>query len=172
MMRGLTGWAAGCSFRGGSNVKITDHLRFEFDEGDRILYLMGTSFVGITTEERLIAVMEAIRTEMERHGRSGRMYMIIDVTNLIIPPELSRLYGRLAAEVYNTYAFSNGIARFGHQITRVAVRRGYMDYMDDEPNLFGTRTEAENYIRALIARNQVELKPAPVTITPGCSSDD
>lgn len=153
-------------------MEITKHLQFEFDEESRILYFSGTEFVGITTQERLIAVMEAIRTEMERHSSSGRMYMIIDVKNLVIPPELSGLYGRLAADIYTTYAFPDGVARFGHQLTRVAIRRGYMDYMDDDPHLFGTRAEAESHIRSLIARRRTESPAQSTKTMPEKSSID
>jgi hypothetical protein len=154
-------------------MDITGYLRFEFDEDSRILYLRGARFVGITTEERLNAVMEAIRTEMRRRSGPGRMYMIIDVTNLVIPPELSQSYGRLAADIYNTYAFPGGVARFGHQITRLAVRRGYMDYMDDDPHIYGTRAEAEAYIRSLIARRQAKAESSTsAAVTPEYSSND
>ncbi|NMC42640.1 MAG: hypothetical protein GYA46_01860 [candidate division Zixibacteria bacterium] len=154
-------------------MEITKHLRFEFDEDSRILHLRGTRFVGITTEERLTAVMEAIRAEMRRHSGSGRMYMIIDVTNLVIPPELSQSYGRLAADIYTAYAFPNGVARFGHQITRLAVRRGYMDFMEDDPHIFGTRAEAEAYIRSLIVRRQAKKESsATPEVTPEYSSND
>lgn len=154
-------------------MDITRYLCFEFDEDSRILYLRGTQFVGITTEQRLTAVMEAIRAEMQRHSESGRMYMIIDVTNLVIPPELSQSYGRLAADIYTAYAFPDGIARFGHQITRLAVRRGYMDFMDDDPHIYGTRAEAEAYIRFLIARRQAKKESSTSSeVTPEYFSND
>jgi hypothetical protein len=153
-------------------MDITKHLHFEFDQENRILYLSGNEFTGITTEERLTAVMEAIRAEMKRHSTSSRMYMIIDVKNLVIPPELSHSYGQLAADIYTEYAFPEGVARFGHQLTRVAVRRGYMDYMEDDPHIFSTREEAELYIRSLIARQKAEpSKPLPQA-TPVKSSTD
>jgi hypothetical protein len=156
----------------GQGMEINEMLQFEFDSDNRILHLSYKSTVHVKTAEQLIIIMDAFKRYLKQHRESGLIYIIIDMTHLIIEPDLSRLYGRLAGEINDAYAHPHGIARYGHQITRVTVRRGYMDNRSEEPNLFGTRTEAENYIRALIARNQAESQPAPVTMTPGRSSGD
>ncbi|MDD4050795.1 MAG: hypothetical protein PHR28_02695 [candidate division Zixibacteria bacterium] len=153
-------------------MEISDQLQFTFDEENRILYLTQTGPVRITTDRQLIALMEAIRAQMEQHQEPGRMYMIADMTQLVVVPELSHLYGALAEEIYSIFVYPNGIARYGHQITHITIRRGYMDYRDKNPNLFGTRVEAENYIRSLIARRRAESPERSIEAMPETSSVD
>ncbi len=153
-------------------MEITDAFEFEFDVDNRILHLAYRWVVYIKTEEQLRFLMRRFSEYLRLNFGSERIYIVIDMSRLIIEPELSRIYGQLAGEIGDAFAYPNGIARYGHQITRITVRRGYMDYRNDDPNLFGTRAEAEDYILSLIARRRAEQPEIPVAVTPERSSID
>lgn len=146
-------------------MEITELYHFEFTGDTRILQMAPKDSIYIRTERHLKEIMGAFAKYLDRYLASGRIYIIIDMNHLIIEPQLSRLYGLLAGQIADTYVFPGGIARHGHRITRITVRRGYMDQLGRDPNLFGTRAEAEAYIRCLIARRQTE-RSEPVCPSP------
>lgn len=154
-------------------MDITALFRFEFDDADRILHMAPKDSVHMATEQQLTNIMDAFGEYLVRYRDAGPIHIIIDMTHLIIEPELSGAYGRLAGRIGEVYAFPGGIARYGHQITRITVRRGYMEQSGADPNLFGTRSEAEAYIRSLIARRQAGTEPpSTAAVTPEYSSSD
>jgi hypothetical protein len=153
-------------------MQSTDLFQFEFDGDNRILHLSYRSVLYIKTEERLRLLMGGFSEYLQSHFGTERIYIVINMSRLIIEPELSRLYGQLAGEISDAFTHPNGIARYGHQITRITVRRGYTEYRNEDPNLFGTRVEAEGFIRSLIARTRAESPEQTINATPEKSSVD
>lgn len=153
-------------------MQSTDLFQFEFDADNRILHLSYRSVVYIKTEEQLRLLMHSFSEYLRSHFGTERIYIVINMSRLIIEPELSRLYGQLAGEINDAFTYPNGIARYGHQITRITVRRGYTEYRREDPNLFGTRIEAESFLRSLSGRTRMESPEQPIAVTPEKSSVD
>ncbi len=141
-----------------------DHLNLTFDDSRRILHLGYKEPFHIATEIDLKATMTAFDSLLCQLSVEGRIYLIIDMSNLIIEPELSEAYAHYVRHITETHVMPGGIARHGYQITRITVRRGYAEYLDDSPNIFGSREEAYEYIYSLIARQQ---GVPPVMAAPG-----
>ena len=147
----------------------SDSFIMTFDDSRRILHLGIGQRIQISTAAQLESAITALDTVLRRISAEGRIYLIIDMSNLIIEPELSEAYANHARRITETHVLPGGIARYGYQITRVTVRRGYAEYLDDNPNIFSSREEAYDYIYSLIAHQQ-DGPPAtatPVTVAPG-----
>lgn len=135
----------------------------EFDEQRRILHVAYRRRVHPTTEEHLEKVFANFRRLMDDYTQAGRIYLIIDMSNLIIEPDLKAFYIGHARSVIEKYIMPRGVARYGFQITRITVRAGYQQYMDEPPNVFNSREEAYQYIYSLIKKNKNMPQDPPVT---------
>ena len=128
-----------------------NHMIAEFDEADRIVHLSSGKPRRMTTGEHLEQAFAYLRSILDRYIDKGRVYLIIDMSNIIIEPDLKSMYATRAHAISEKYIMPHGIARYGYQITRVTVRTGYTDHLREEPNIFNSREEAYAYIRGLIA---------------------
>jgi hypothetical protein len=133
---------------------IPDFFETEFDEVHRILHLAYKRTVHPTTPAHLEMKFNALRKVLDQYISSGRIYLIIDMSNLILEPDLKMKYVELARGIRDTYIMPGGIARYGFQITRITVRQGYNTYLGESPNIFNSRGEAYAYIHSLINRHR------------------
>lgn len=133
---------------------IPDYFVTEFDEARRILHLAYKQTVHPTTPVHLEMKFTALRTVLDQCISTGRIYLIINMTNFILEPELKAKYAELVRGIRDTYIMPNGIARYGFQITRITVRQGYNTYLGENPNIFNSRGEAYAYIYSLISRHK------------------
>ena len=134
----------------------------EFDEQSRILHVAYRRRVHPVKEEHLDKAFADFRELLDVYAQSGRIYLIIDMTNLIIEPEMKAPYVAHARALAEKYIMPRGIARYGYQITRITVRAGYQQYMDESPNIFNSREEAFKYIYSLIEKNESLPQEPPV----------
>jgi hypothetical protein len=128
-----------------------NNMIVEFDEADRIVHLSVRKPRRMTTGEHLEQSFANLRSILDEYIAEGRVYLIIDMSNIIIEPDLKSMYATQAHAISEKYIMPHGIARYGYQITRVTVRTGYTDHLQEEPNIFNSREEAYAYIRGLIA---------------------
>lgn len=136
----------------------TDHLIADFDEQRRILHVAYKKRIHPTTREHLDILFASFRSLLDKYIDSGRFYLIIDLTNFIVEPDLKSIFATLAREMCEKYIVPQGIARYGYQITRITIRAAYHEQMNENPNIFNSRDEAYCYIYTLIDRNrQAEL---------------
>jgi FMN-dependent NADH-azoreductase len=138
----------------------------EFDPERRILHVAYRNRIHPTTKEHLDIIFGAFSDMLEEFTASGKIYLIIDMTNFIVEPDLKSVYIGNARKLLDTYVIPQGIARYGFQITRITVRAGYHQYMNDNPNIFNSRDEAYEYISSVIRKNQDAPLPA-AAITSG-----
>ena len=128
-----------------------DNMIVEYDEHHRIVHISVKKPRRLTTKRHLEQAFARLREVLDTYIDEGRVYLIIDMSNLIIEPDLKSIYAALAHAISEKYIAPHGIARYGYQITRVTVRTGYSDHLREEPNIFNSREEAYTYIHALIA---------------------
>ncbi len=133
---------------------IPDFFETEFDEARRILHFAYKRTIHPTTPEHLEMKFLALRNLLDQYISSGRIYLIIDMANFILEPELKTKYAELVRGIRDTYIMPSGIARYGFQITRITVRQGYNIYLGESPNIFNSRGEAYAYINSLIDRHR------------------
>ncbi len=133
------------------NTEIYD---IEFDESRRILHLAHKRMLHPTTSAHLDMIFEALRRELDQYIPSGRIYLIINMTNFILEPDMKTRFAELARGIRDTYIMPNGIARYGFQITRITVRQSYERYLSESPNIFNSRGEAYAYVNSLIERHK------------------
>jgi hypothetical protein len=107
-----------------------------------------------TTKEHLDILFASFRAILDEHIDSGRIYLVINMANLIIEPELKTDYAAHAREISDKYLMPGGVARYGYQITRITVRVGYNEYLSEDPNIFDSRQEAYDYIYSLIEKDK------------------
>jgi hypothetical protein len=131
-----------------------DQVVVDFDEEHRILHAAYVTAVHPTTPEHLEVIFTAFKNLLEKYAGTDRIYLIVDMTNFIVEPELKAAYAYHAREIYEKYIYPRGVARYGYQITRITVRSSHGEYLNESPNIFNSREEAENYIHSLIRQNQ------------------
>ncbi len=148
-----------------------DYLITEFDPRLRILHVAYRKRVHPTTKEHLDIIFDTFRKKLDQYLDSGRIHLVIDMTNFIIEPDLRLDYVSHAQDITAKYIIPNGIARYGFQITRITVRACYDQYMVDNPNIFNSRDEAYQHIYSLIEKNQNIEKSAAVS-TPNANSSN
>ena len=129
-------------------------LKGEFDENRRVLHL---------TAERLAHVRNAIQLEkvcndtcrlLEQHADMGRCYMLVDMSRIVIEPELVKEYSKRIKKIAEKHLVPNGFLRYGYQITRVTARLAHEQQNLDEPLLFRSKAEALEYIDNLQKRTE------------------
>lgn len=146
-------------------TQIQDYLEIEFDKSARILHLSYKAKIHATTRQHLDAKFTALRSILNKYAEHGRIYLIIDMSNFIMDPELKSSYAAHAKAISEQYIMPRGIARYGYQITRITVRAGYRD-LGESPNIFGTREEAYDYIYALIKEQRKCTEAASTRAVP------
>lgn len=135
-----------------------------FDEERRILHVAYRYRVHPTTIEHLDIVFASFRKMLDKYTDSGRVYLIIDMTNIIVEPNLKSAYAERARPIIEKYVMPRGVARYGYQITRITVRASYREHMGESPNIFNSREEAYDYITSLIEKNNLSGEAEPLSI--------
>lgn len=126
----------------------------EFDEARRILHMAYKRTIHPTTPAHLEMKFKIFREMLDQYIPTGKIYLIIDMTNFILEPDLKTKYAELARLIRDEYIMPNGIARYGFQITRITVRQSYNIYLSENPNIFNSCQEAYAYIYSLIDRHR------------------
>jgi hypothetical protein len=129
-------------------------VKADFDPATRILHVAFTRRIRPGSEKQMAAHFAQFETLVEQYARDGRIYLIIDMTNLIFEPEFQAAYATQARKISDIYIYPKGIARYGYQITRITVRSSYDKYMNGSPNIFNSREEAFAYIHAMIEKSK------------------
>ena len=128
------------------------HFSMEFDPSRRIVWLSFPKAVEFRDRKQMDDNFRKVESELESYFRGERIYLVVDIHNLIIDPSLAEALAAGAKAIADKYVYPGGIARFGLQITRATIRRGYQDHLREDPNIFTTREEAEDYVESLIAK--------------------
>jgi len=135
-------------------MNLIDKYTVEFDPANRIVHLGASERMEFNSADMLDHWFSALEHILNQFIDGGRVYLVIDMGNILFDTSLSDVYARHVHAIQEKYIQSGGIARYGFQITRVTVRRGYSEYLKESPNIFNTRNEAEEYIRALIEKDR------------------
>ena len=135
----------------------SEYFVVDFDESRRIMHLAYARRIRLQTKHHVDQSFALFQTVCERYYSQGRFYLIIDISNLVIEPELTAVYAKNVKKILDKYILPRGVARYGHQITRLTIRRAYSDYLGENPQIFATRGEACAYIDEVINANRDEL---------------
>lgn len=141
-----------------------EYFIVDFDESRRIMYLAYERRIHLKTKSQLDQSFELFQSICDRYYSQKKFYLIIDMSNVVIEPELTAVYAKNAKKIIEKYIFPGGVARFGHQITRLTVRRAYADYLTEKPQIFSTRGEACAYIDEVIVANSDRFSVIDPTI--------
>lgn len=135
-------------------MNLVEKYIVDFDPADRVVHIGASERMNIAIPEMLNAWFSALAQILDRFVKGGRIYLIVDVNNILFDPSLAKIYADNVRTIMEKYTYPGGIARYGFQITRVTVRRGYGDFLKENPNIFNTRTEAETYIKGMIEKDR------------------
>lgn len=135
----------------------------EFDDERRILHISYKTRVRPTTRKHLDLKFSALRSLLDKYTENGRIYLVIDMSNIILEPELKYDYAKHAKAISDEYIMPGGIARYGYQITRITVRSSYNDILGENPNIFNSREEAYTFIYRLIEEHRAAGMPSAVS---------
>lgn len=125
------------------------HPILEFDKELHLFQLSAVEKIEITTEEQLNLMCNMVRSFLVENSGGQRCYMVVDISKLIIEPDLSPIYARHIEKMDEDFLYSNGLIRYGATITRVTARLGSMINHKDEPIFFRTKDEAIAYVRRI-----------------------
>lgn len=129
----------------------------KFNPEKMILHLTAREELLVSTPEELQSLCERVRDHLDRHAGGQPCYMIVDISRIVIQPELVPMYAEHMKQLHAGYVYPDGVARYGYAITRVTARAGYERMHGGDPNLFRTYEEACEYIDGLIAVNRSRL---------------
>ena len=139
-------------------MPLYGYFYIEFDTELRLMEISYRDKVYISNEQQLRNMFVNFEYIIEQYAGVKRVYLLIDVNNLIIEPALSNTYAALAKSICEKFIYPQGVARYGYQITRLTVRQGYMDRIKEDPNLFGTYKEAREYLDRVISENHYHTR--------------
>jgi hypothetical protein len=135
------------------------NLKIEFDPDTRIMHVSAHRAVVLASTEQIDRQRDIMEQVIREYGPEP-IYLIIDLPRFIIEPSLAPIYLSRMVTVLQQYVHPGGIARYGLNMTRVTVRMAYSSDLKQNPNLFATRSEAEAYIRTLIAKRRSDQNQA------------
>lgn len=134
------------------------NLEIEFDTGSRILHLSARRPVVLANSAQMDLQREAVEQVLRQSGPEP-VYVMVHLPRFIIDPGLAPVYASRIVKTIQKYAHAGGIARYGLNMTRVTVKMAYSSILNQEPNLFATRSEAEAYIHGIVAGNRSHSPP-------------
>ncbi|MCK5127861.1 MAG: hypothetical protein KAR42_16510 [candidate division Zixibacteria bacterium] len=82
---------------------------------------------------------------MDKYSKKP-LYFITDLAKIRVDPILAEFCVEESRGIAEKYFYPDGIARYGFELSRVALLRGYREFLHTNPNLFSTRQEAFAYI--------------------------
>lgn len=147
-------------------MDTSDLMHAEFDSARRIVLLSYPNLIEITDRQNLDQVFAEAAVILTRYAAGGRLYLIVDLHNISIDPSLAEEYSAHVTALSEQYLYPGGIARYGFQLTRVTVLRGYAEVLKLNPNLFNTRQEAEAYISSLIVESETSKYQVTTSTVP------
>lgn len=121
-----------------------------FDPETRIVHLTARVRITVKTIEEGLSLSQAVRNILDKYLKSEPGYLISDIGQITIEPELIELHGREIKDIIDKYLFPGGIARYGMGLTRATARASHAEYIGGDPNLFNLKEEAYAYINDLI----------------------
>ncbi len=137
-------------------MSTSTSVQIEFDEIKGIIHIAYTEEYRISEKNELFVMFENLEHYLESLKMSKKIYLIIDISNLIIEPNLAPEYACRAERLTKKYFHKNGVAQYGYQITRIMLMRAYKEYLEKDPNIFRTKKDAYDYIESLIKPEEVE----------------
>ncbi len=121
----------------------------EFDPVRRILHFTADKVLYFTNRRQLQQLYDDACSLFEKYGGGEKCYMIADLSRFVIEPSQAEFYAQKMGEIKSRYLYPGGLAGYGFEITRITIQMSYNNIPDDQPRLFKTRVEAENYIESL-----------------------
>lgn len=128
-------------------------LLIETDRERGILHLTAERVIRIEDEAQLGELCHKVGGVLEELPRDRRYYLMVNISRIVIVPELAKAYSEKVEFLCEHFLCADGLVRYGHQITRLTARLGHEKYLHNDPHLFGTRQEAEDYLLELIKSN-------------------
>jgi len=127
-------------------MSFTNDLKIEFDEESRILSLSADEKMYLNDEEDLRGFCGILKDELTKHTEIDKCFLAVDISKVVVDPNISDIYMELAKELLENYLYPNGLARYGYEITRVTVIKSSVKSNTDA-NLFSNKAEAINYLK-------------------------
>lgn len=132
-------------------------LKGEFDENRQVLHVSAERPAHIQNAHQLNKVCDDVCEMLEKYTSDGRCYLLVDMSTLVIEPELVDEYGRKVKKIAKQYLLPNGLLRYGFQITRVTATLAHQKQQIDDPLFFRSKDEALDYIDNLSKRQSAKI---------------
>ncbi|MCP4705295.1 MAG: hypothetical protein GY865_11855 [candidate division Zixibacteria bacterium] len=143
-----------------SKSKYDEKIIGEFDNEKRIFHLSATEVLNIDTKQQLEELCSIVSNKLGKHVESDRCYMIVDLSKFIIDLKLSDCYAEKIQHIIENGLYNNGLARYGYEVTRMTIQKGHQTKVKGDPNLFGTKKDAFDYIDSLIQMKSISNRTA------------
>ena len=133
-------------------------FKSEFDQSRRVLHLSAERPIHVQNRRQLNKACEDVCEILARHTTDSRCYLLVDMSKVVIEPEMAEEYSRKIKGISEQYLLPNGLLRYGLQITRVTAMLAHKRQSMDDPLFFRSKDEAVEYI-------DNELKNSAANIT-------
>jgi len=136
------------------------NLIIEFDTHPQIAHLTGSEKVSIETEQDADILYNMIFEKLKKYHIQP-VYFVTDLSKIRLDPILTEFCIEKSREFFSTHIYPGGIARYGYELSRVALLRAHRDFQQPEPNIFNSRFEAFAYIYGMIRKQAIADKECP-----------
>lgn len=130
----------------------------EFDSARKTLHLTARERALAQTQQELNELCESIRTIIKQYCRDERIYMVVDLSKIIIEPQLSEEYAKKVKSLYEDFLVPGGLLRYGLQITRITIKLGHDTNLNSDTSFFRSKEAAFAHIDKLIAQKTTPAK--------------
>ena len=122
----------------------------EIDRQKGLLHLTAEGIIRIEDEAHLDQLCGEVGDVLDELPRDRRYCLMVNISLIVIVPELAKAYSEKVDYLCENFLYADGLVRYGHQITRLTARLSHEKYLHNDPHLFGTRQEAEDYLQELM----------------------
>ena len=140
------------------NKPLSEIVIGEFDSARKTLHITAREKVTAKNSRELDELCNAVRTLLKQYSRDERIYMVVDLSKIIIEPHLSEEYAKKVKSLYENFLVPGGLLRYGLQITRITIKLGHDTSLNSDTSLFRSKEAAFAHIDKLIAQKASPAK--------------
>ena len=129
----------------------------DYDPEKRILHITAEQKIIVSDEKTLNEMCNFVCSFLTENGKGERSYMIVDISKIVIDPDLAPEYSEHIKKLLDKLLYPEGLVRYGLEITRLTARLGHARNRDKEPLFFHTKDEAFAFVQGRIHQQSVAV---------------
>jgi hypothetical protein len=126
-----------------------ENVSVDYEADSGIVHLKPSEPVQVMSDEDLNALCDLVGQVMSRHCGASRCFFLVDISQLTIDPDFAHAYAEHLKGMCETYIHTDGVARYGYNITRVTARACNKSMHANDPCFFRSEADAREYLKRL-----------------------